>query len=79
MAIVSAFRATRDPYYLNAADIIFTKVHEKALATKPEYGLYYHVLGRGHRDCKDTKHYGEAGFMAGVPRPVLRRHLPKAA
>lgn len=73
MALMSAFRATRDPYYLNAADIIFTKVHEKALATKPEYGLFYHVLSPGHCDCKDTKHYGEAGFMAGVLMSSMKR------
>lgn len=73
MAVMSAFRATRDPYYLNAADIMLTKVHEKALATKPEYGLYYHKLDSGHCDCKDTKHYGEAGFMAGVLMTAMKR------
>jgi hypothetical protein len=73
MAVMSAFRATRDPYYLNAADIMFTKVHEKALATKPEYGLYYHPLSSGHCDCVGAKHSGEAGFMAGVLMTAMKR------
>ncbi|MEN6402694.1 MAG: carbohydrate binding domain-containing protein [Armatimonadia bacterium] len=74
MAVMSAYRATRDPFYLNAADIMFTKVHEKAQATKPEYGLYYHILPSGHCDCPaDQKHYGEAGFMAGVLMSSMKR------
>ena len=73
MAVMSAFRATRDPYYLNAADVMLTKVHEKALETRPEYGLFYHKLSSGHCDCKDTTHYGEAGFMAGVLMTAMKR------
>lgn len=74
MAVMSAFRATRDPYYLNAADIMLTKVHQKAQETRPEYGLYYHKLPNGHCDCPDDqKHYGEAGFMAGVLMTAMKR------
>ncbi|MHB8995333.1 MAG: carbohydrate binding domain-containing protein [Armatimonadota bacterium] len=73
MAVMSAFRATRDPYYLNAADIMFTKVHEKAQETKPEYGLYFHILPNGHCNCPPPKHHGEAGFMAGVLMTSMKR------
>jgi hypothetical protein len=73
MAVMSAFRATRDPYYLNAADIMLTKVHEKAQASRPEYGMYFHVLPPGHCDCVGEKHSGEAGFMAGVLMTAMKR------
>ncbi|MBU0606582.1 MAG: carbohydrate binding domain-containing protein [Armatimonadetes bacterium] len=74
IAVMSAYCATRDPYYLNAADIMLTKVHEKAQATRPEYGLYYHKLPNGHCNCpEDQKHYGEAGFMAGVLMTGMKR------
>ena len=74
IAVMSAYRATRDPYYLNAADIMLTKVHEKAQATRPEYGLYYHKLPTGHCNCPDDqKHSGEAGFMAGVLMTGMKR------
>ncbi|MGE5531507.1 MAG: carbohydrate binding domain-containing protein, partial [Bacteroidota bacterium] len=63
----------RDPYYLNAADIMLTKVHEKAQATRPEYGLLFHVLPPGHCDCVGEKHSGEAGFMAGVLMTAMKR------
>jgi hypothetical protein len=74
MAVMSAYRATRDAYYLNAADIMLTKTHEKAQATRPEYGLLYHPLPRGHCDCPEgERHHGEAGFMAGVLMTGMKR------
>ncbi|MCK5803679.1 MAG: glycoside hydrolase family 127 protein [Lentisphaeria bacterium] len=64
--VVSAYLATEDPFYLNAAKIMLDITHAKSLATG-DHGFYYHKLPNGHCNCPDNeKHYGEAGFMLGV-------------
>ncbi len=64
--VMSAYLATEDPYYLNAARIMLDKVHEQSLATG-DHGFYYHKLSGGHCRCPEGhKHSGEAGFMLGV-------------
>jgi len=62
--VMSAYLATEDPYYLNAAKIMLDAVHVKSVATG-DHGFYYHKLATGHCNC-DEKHSGEAGFMLGV-------------
>jgi len=63
---ISAYLATEDLFYLNAAKIMLDAVHESSLATG-DHGFHYHKLPNGHCNCPDEeKHYGEAGFMLGV-------------
>jgi len=64
--VMSAYYATDDPYYLNAATIMLDKVREASLATG-DRGFFHHKLPHGHCNCDEArKHYGEAGFMLGV-------------
>jgi len=63
--VMGAYLCTEDPFYLNAARIMLSKVHRQSLATG-DRGFYYHELPGGHCDCEGEKHYGEAGFMLGV-------------
>ncbi|MEA3403282.1 MAG: hypothetical protein U9R79_18715 [Armatimonadota bacterium] len=65
---MSTYFATYDEYYLNAMRLIYEEVQEKA---DPEAGLWVHKLGGGHCRCEE-KHYGEAGFMAGVLMTALK-------
>ncbi|MBT3291063.1 MAG: hypothetical protein HN380_27200, partial [Victivallales bacterium] len=64
--VMSAYYATEDPFYLNAAKEMLRITHGKSLATG-DHGFYYHRLPNGHCNCPDEqKHKGEAGFMLGV-------------
>jgi len=64
--VMSAYYATEDPFYLNAAKEMLRITHEKSMATG-DHGFYYHRLPNGHCNCPDgQKHEGEAGFMLGV-------------
>ncbi|MBI2298008.1 MAG: hypothetical protein HYU66_03495 [Armatimonadetes bacterium] len=64
--VMSAYRATEDDYYLNAAKLMIRAVRRASDATG-DHGFYYHQLPNGHCDCPaGEKHYGEAGFMLGV-------------
>jgi hypothetical protein len=64
--VMSAYFATEDPFYLNAATIMLEETHRRSLATG-DHGFYYHTLPKGHCNCPDNeKHAGEAGFMLGV-------------
>ncbi|NOY79838.1 MAG: hypothetical protein GXP31_02415 [Kiritimatiellaeota bacterium] len=64
--VMSAYAATDDPFYLNAARIMIREVHRKSEATGG-HGFYYHPLPRGHCNCPaGARHKGEAGFMLGV-------------
>jgi len=65
---MSTYFATYDQYYLNAMRLIYEEVQEKA---DPDAGLWVHKLGGGHCRC-EQKHYGEAGFMAGVLMTALK-------
>lgn len=60
--VMSAYNATGDPFYLNAAKRMIERVREKS---HPDEGFYAHPLPRGHCEC-DPPHRGEAGFMMGV-------------
>jgi len=58
---LATWRATGDPYYLNAARIITERVLERE---RPGGGWRRHMVP-GH--CYDEpRHHGEAGFMVGV-------------
>ncbi len=64
--VMSAYAATDDPFYLNAARIMIREVHRKSEATGG-HGFYYHPLPHGHCNCPvGERHSGEAGFMLGV-------------
>ena len=64
--VMSAYLATEDPYYLNAARIMLDKTHQMSLASGG-HGFYNHRLPRGHCNCPDeAKHSGGASFMLGV-------------
>lgn len=62
--VMSAYNATEDPYYLNAARLMLREVRRQSEATGGR-GFYYHPLPGGHCDC-EVKHSGEAGFMLAV-------------
>jgi len=61
VATLAMYRATRDPYHLNAARIIMERVKEREM---PEGG-WTRQLMPGHCHCL-PRHRGEAAFMAGV-------------
>lgn len=65
---MSTYFATYDEYYLNAMRLIYDEVKAKA---DPDAGLWVHQLSGGHCDC-EVKHFGEAGFMAGVLMTALK-------
>lgn len=59
-ALTSAYRYTRDPYYLNAARIVF---EEASRRQDKERGGWFARIG----ECKhDPPHYGGKSFMAGI-------------
>ncbi|MDH7569473.1 MAG: carbohydrate binding domain-containing protein, partial [Armatimonadota bacterium] len=60
--VMSAYHATADPFYLNAAKLMIERVRAKS---RPDEGFYAHDLPRGHCECTPP-HRGEAGFMMGV-------------
>ena len=70
--VMSAYYATDDPYYLNAARLMVREVRRRSMETG-ERGFYYHRLPKGHCNC-DEKHYGEAGFMLGVLMTGLKMY-----
>ncbi|MCX7044107.1 MAG: hypothetical protein NTX50_01295 [Candidatus Sumerlaeota bacterium] len=65
---MAAYRATGDPYYLNAARIITERVLERQ-TPKPKFntagGGWRRMMVPGHCLCEPA-HYGNAGFMVGV-------------
>ena len=58
---IAAFRATGDPYYLNAARIIV----ERTLERQTPGGGWHRQMVPGHCHCM-PRHRGEANFMLGV-------------
>lgn len=61
--VMSAYAATEDPFYLNAARLMADVCHRKSVESG-DRGFYFHKLSSGHCDCADdAKHSGEAGFM----------------
>jgi hypothetical protein len=72
--VMSAYQATGDPYYLNAARIMIDKLFaERDASPKPESGLRYRELLPGHCYCEEH-HWGAAGFMAGVLMTGLKMY-----
>lgn len=65
---LSVYRATGDPFYLNAARIIIERVLERQ-TLEPKFntagGGWRRMMVPGHCYC-DPAHYGNAGFMVGV-------------
>jgi len=65
---LAVYRATGDPFYLNAARIIVERVLERQ-TPKPKFntkgGGWRRMLVPGHCLCEPA-HYGNAGFMVGV-------------
>ena len=61
--VMSAYAASEDPFYLNAARIMADYCHRHSLESG-DRGFYFHKLSTGHCNCPDdAKHSGEAGFM----------------
>ena len=57
------YRATGDPFYLNAAHIIV----ERTLDRQTEDGAWKRMLAFGHCMCEHPpRHMGNAGFMVGI-------------
>ena len=57
------YRATGDPFYLNAAHIIV----ERTLDRQTEEGAWKRMLAFGHCMCEHPpRHMGNAGFMVGI-------------
>ena len=72
--VMSAYLATEDTFYLNAAKIMLDAVHARSLATG-DHGFNYHKLYGGHCNCPDDeKHWGEAGFMLGVQMTGMKMY-----
>lgn len=65
---MGVYRATGDPFYLNAARIITERVLERQ-TPKPKFntkgGGWRRMMVPGHCLCEPA-HYGNAGFMVGV-------------
>jgi len=65
---MAVYRATGDPFYLNAARIIVERVLERQ-TPKPKFntagGGWRRMMVPGHCLCEPA-HYGNAGFMVGV-------------
>lgn len=72
IVVMSAYNATGDPYYLNAAHLMIREVRRMAEATGNR-GFHYHALPSGHCDCAE-KHSGEAGFMLGVQMTGMKMY-----
>ena len=57
------YKATGDPFYLNAAHIIV----ERTLDRQTEDGAWKRMLAFGHCTCEHPpRHMGNAGFMVGI-------------
>ena len=57
------YRATGDPFYLNASHIIV----ERTLDRQTEDGAWKRMLAFGHCTCEHPpRHMGNAGFMVGI-------------
>ncbi len=57
------YKATGDPFYLNAAHIII----ERTLDRQTEDGAWRRMLAFGHCTCEHPpRHMGNAGFMVGI-------------
>ena len=57
------YRATGDPFYLNAAHIIV----ERTLDRQTKDGAWKRMLAFGHCTCESPpRHMGNAGFMVGI-------------
>jgi hypothetical protein len=65
---MAVYRATGDPFYLNAARIMVERVLERQ-TPKPKFntkgGGWRRMMVPGHCLCEPA-HYGNAGFMVGV-------------
>jgi len=65
---LGVYRATGDPYYLNAARIITERVLERQ-TPQPKFnthgGGWRRMMVPGHCLCEPA-HYGNAGFMVGI-------------
>lgn len=65
---MAAYRATADPFYLNAARIIVDRVLERQ-TPEPKFntrgGGWRRMMVPGHCLCEPS-HYGNAGFMVGI-------------
>jgi hypothetical protein len=65
---MAVYRATGDPFYLNAAKIMVERVLERQ-TPKPKFntkgGGWRRMMVPGHCLCEPS-HYGNAGFMVGV-------------
>ena len=60
---METYRATGDPYYLNASHIII----ERTLDRQTEDGGWRRMLAFGHCTCEHPpRHMGNAGFMVGI-------------
>ncbi len=70
---IAAYRATNDPYYLNAARIIV----ERTLERQSPGGGWHRQMVPGH--CHDMpRHRGEANFMLGVLANGLEEYYREA-
>jgi hypothetical protein len=65
---LAAYRATNDPFYLNAAKIVVERVLERQTPQakfNTKGGGWRRMMVPGHCLCEPA-HYGNAGFMVGV-------------
>ena len=65
---LAVYRATRDPFYLNAAKIMVERVLERQTPTSKfntKGGGWRRMMVPGHCLCQPA-HYGNAGFMVAV-------------
>jgi len=65
---MAAYRATGDPFYLNAARIIVARVLERQTPVakfNTKGGGWRRMMVPGHCLCEPA-HYGNAGFMVGI-------------
>ncbi len=73
---LGVYRATGDPFYLNASKIIVERVLERQ-TPKPKFntkgGGWRRMMVPGHCLCEPA-HYGNAGFMVGVLLTGLKWH-----
>jgi len=70
--VMSAYNATGDSYYLNAAHLMIRELRRMSEASGSR-GFHYHALPNGHCDC-EQKHSGEAGFMLGVQMTGMKMY-----
>ncbi len=71
---LAMYRTTREPFYLNAAEIIVNRVLERQ-TLEPIHGRppggWVRMMVPGHCHCEPF-HYGNAGFMVGILLTGLR-------